>query len=111
MSADGHDVRQNAGRCDICGSPIDMSSGDNLVMSEFGIQDEDVKEEHDLSDQDAIDAVADALERVAEGGADYELAEVIREDGEIRVHADCLDETNYSKLQTATDGGETSGDD
>jgi hypothetical protein len=94
------DIEQNAGRCDVCGNPIDMSSGDRLVLSEFGIQDEGLKQEHELTDQDAIDAVADALEREAESGKGYELAKVIREGGEMRAHRDCLDETNYTVLET-----------
>lgn len=99
-----HAVEQNAGRCDLCGKPIDMSSGDELVMSEFGIEDEEIKEEHGLSDQQAIDAVADALEAVGDSGADYELAKIIREEGEIRVHGECLEETNYSMLETEAEG-------
>ncbi|PGF14234.1 hypothetical protein CP556_24825 [Natrinema sp. CBA1119] len=96
-----HAIEQNAGRCDLCGSPIDMSSGDRLVMQEFGIQDEScLPDDHDFADQDAADAVADALEAVGDDGADYELANVIREDLEIRVHGDCLDETNFGLLET-----------
>ncbi|QCC57253.1 hypothetical protein [Natrinema thermotolerans] len=97
----GHDIEQNAGRCDLCGSPIDMSSGDRLVMQEFGIPDDaDVPDDLQVSDQEAADEVADALETVGEDGADYDLAETIREDLEYRVHADCLDETNFDMLET-----------
>lgn len=96
-----HAVEQNAGRCDLCGSPIDMSSDDRLVMQEFGIPDgADVPDEFQISDQEAADAVADALEAVGDSGADYELAQVIRDDLEIRVHRDCLDETNFAMLET-----------
>lgn len=35
-----HAVEQNAGRCDLCRKPIDMSSGDQLVMQEFGAPDD-----------------------------------------------------------------------
>lgn len=76
---------------------------DTLVLQEFGIEDEEVKEEHDLTDEDAITAVADAMEHVAESGAGYELASVIREDGAIRVHGECLEETNYSVLEVPVD--------
>ncbi|NUC74985.1 hypothetical protein HTZ84_22230 [Haloterrigena sp. SYSU A558-1] len=100
MPAGEPNVEQNAGRCDICGSPIDMTAGDELVLSEYGIDDEDVRAEYDLDDQDAIDAVADALESVAESGAGRELASVIRETGTMRVHQSCLEETNYSLLET-----------
>ena len=100
MSEDA--VEQNAGRCDLCGKPIDMTSGDRLVMQEFGIPDDaDVPDEFQISDQEAADAVADALEAVGDGGADYELARVIREDHEMRAHGDCLDETNFEMLETA----------
>jgi hypothetical protein len=92
------DIRQNAGRCDVCGELIDISSGDELVVSEYGVQDDEVKEEFALSDQAAADAVADALERVAESGAGYELASVIREEGAFRAHRACVEETNYGVL-------------
>jgi hypothetical protein len=96
-----HDITTNAGRCDICGEPIDMRDSDDvLTMQEFGIQDESVKEEHDLTDDDAIEAVADAMEREADSGADYDLAEIIRENGEIRTHRDCLERTNFTNLET-----------
>ncbi|PGF14424.1 hypothetical protein CP556_21430 [Natrinema sp. CBA1119] len=102
-----HAVEQNAGRCDLCGKPIDMSSGERLVMQEFGIPDDaDVPAEFDISDQEAADAVADALEAVGGDGADYDLAQTIRDDLEIRVHGDCLDETNYSMLETEVPGDE-----
>jgi len=96
-----HDITTNAGRCDICGEPIDMRDSDDvLTVQEFGIQDESVKEEHDLTDDDAINAVADAMEREADSGAGYDLAETIRENGEIRTHRDCLESTNFTNLET-----------
>jgi len=95
------DILSNAGRCDICGKTVDMEhSGDRLTIAEFRIEDEVLKAEHGLDDQDAIDAVADALERVAETPEGRDLARVIREEGAIRVHQSCLDETNYSMLET-----------
>ncbi|WP_135822987.1 hypothetical protein [Halostella litorea] len=94
-----HSITQNAGRCDICGKPIDMESGDRLVIQEAEMPD-DVGEEYGLSVADAAEAIADALERVGDGGADYELARVMREDHAFAVHGDCLDETNFSELQT-----------
>lgn len=102
MRADGTpDVTTNAGRCDICGKFIDMRHGDDeLVIAEFGDVEDQFTEEYGLTDQDAIDAVADALERVAETPEGSELAKCIRETGWMRVHGDCLDGTNYSQLET-----------
>jgi hypothetical protein len=98
-------IMSNAGRCDICGQTIDMrDANDTLSLVEYGDLDDDLKEKHDLTDQDAIDAVADAMERVADSGAGLELANVIREEGQIRVHGSCLDETNYSVLETEVPG-------
>lgn len=91
------DIRQNAGRCDICGSHIEMESGDRLCMIEFDA--DDIDDELDISDQDVADGVADALERVGDDGADYDLAQTIREEHEIGVHSSCLDQTAYSKLE------------
>lgn len=112
MSDDGqpldrehYDMMSNAGRCDLCGKPIDMESGDNLVLSEFGVDDE-VKAEHGITDRQAIDAVADAMDRVAESGAGYELARVIRENGAYKLHRECLDDTNYSMLETEVTSSE-----
>ena len=94
-------VMTNAGRCDICGNIIDMrDEGDELVLIEHGDVDDELTQQHGITDQDAIDAVADAMKRVAECGAGYDLAETIRDQGEIRVHQRCLDDTNYSKLET-----------
>lgn len=94
-------VLSNAGRCDLCGTPVDMrDSGDELVIQEFGIQDEELRQKHGLTDQDAQAAVADAMERVAESGAGLELARIIRDEGRYRVHNDCLAETNFSQLPT-----------
>jgi hypothetical protein len=99
-------VLSNAGRCDVCGKTVDMrDSGDTLVMPEFGNLDDEVKDEHGLTEQDVIDGVAAALERVGESGADYELARLIREDGSFRAHKSCLDETNYSKLFWGSEDG------
>jgi len=93
----------NAGRCDICGKPVNMRDADDrLVHQEFGV-DEATEAEHGITDADAIDAVADAMEQVGETGAGYDLAEVIREKGSIHTHERCLDETNYSLLTTEAD--------
>ena len=98
---DTNRLLSNAGRCDICGRTIDMrDAGDTLAMSEFQLPDE-IKERYDLTDQDAADEVADALERVGESGADYELAAVIREKRSFRVHEECLTDTNYYLLTDA----------
>jgi hypothetical protein len=99
-----HDIRSNAGRCDICGSPIDMESGDTLVLHEFGIENDEIAEEHDLDDEDVIEAVADAMQRVATSGEGRHLAEHIAQEGGFRVHERCLDETEFGKLETSMEG-------
>ena len=77
-----------------------MRDGDDvLTCVGFGIQDEEFKETHDVTDEDAIEAVADAMERVAETGAGYDLAETISEQGEINTHRNCLEETNFTELE------------
>lgn len=89
---------QNAGRCDVCGKPIDMSSGDQLTIMEFG-GDPEINEQYDLTDQDMADSVADALEAVAESGADYDLAATIRNQHAFKAHETCLGEqTQMEKL-------------
>lgn len=101
------DIRTNAGRCDICGSPIDMEhAGDTLSIYEFGIEDEEFKKQHGLSDQDAANGVADALERVSETAAGRDLARVIRKEQAFAVHNTCLSETNFSMLETEAYDGE-----
>jgi len=98
MDSNKPDVRQNAGRCDICGKLVEMDGGDVLSISEpFGVSD-DVSEEHGVSDQDAADAVADALERCDDSPETYELAKTIRTDLEFRVHERCLEKTAYDQL-------------
>ena len=93
-------IKTNAGRCDICGEIIDMrDSDDRLVMSEYDVYDEEVKEANDFTAQDAADAVADALESIGGSKYDLQLAHVIRENLEMKVHRGCLDKTSYSKLE------------
>jgi len=75
-----------------------MEDGDEFTTSEFGVEDE-VAEEHDLSDQDAADAVADALERIDDSPEAWELANAIRENLAFGVHKSCLEDTNYSELE------------
>ena len=101
LDREHYEMMSNAGRCDVCGKPVDMESGDRLALEEFGVPDE-VKEEYGTTDQEAADAVADALERVGDSGADYDLAETIREELAIRAHQSCLDEeTSYGELPRA----------
>lgn len=108
---DSEGIVTNAGRCDICGETVDMrDAGDTLTISEFGVPDE-VEEDHAITDQEAADAVADALERVGDSGADYDLAKTIREEHIICVHSECLyEETAYGQLETepSADGREAS---
>jgi hypothetical protein len=100
MSDTNRSILSNAGRCDICGNTVDMrDDGDTLSIVEFGDLREEIKNEHGLTDQDAIEAVANAMETVAESGAGLDLAQVIREDGSIKVHKSCLSKTNYSMLE------------
>lgn len=99
MSETERDVTTNAGRCDICGQTVDMrDAGDTLTLIEFPSEE---ATEHGFSDQEVADAVADALESVGDSGADYELAKVIREEHSVRAHDACLEDTNYSMLETA----------
>lgn len=87
-------VVRNAGRCDWCGKIISMADGDTLVIAaeeDFG------NEEHDVSPQEAADAIADALER-AGGPKDAMLADIIREELGYRLHNRCYEETAYSML-------------
>ena len=100
LGPEHYELMSNAGRCDICGKPVDMSSGETLTIQEFGV-DEEAAEEYGVTDEGAINAVADAMNQVAESGAGYELAAVIRENGAIRVHDSCLDETNFSMLESS----------
>lgn len=102
LEPEHYQLLSNAGRCDICGRTIDMEGdGDTLTIHDFGVDDDDLPEGHEATDQEASDAVAEALERVAESGAGYELAKVIREQHGFKVHADCLEETEYGQLPTA----------
>lgn len=79
-------VLSNPGRCNICGQLIDMrDAGEMLVFQEFSVDDE-IKEQYGVTDQDAADAVANALEAVAESCSGHELATVIRNNLQIRAH-------------------------
>lgn len=93
----GPDIRQNAGRCDICGKQIEMEEGDQLSISEFGVPD-DVTEEHGVTDQDAAESIADTLESVGDSPEDHELAETIRNELAFKVHEECINKTAYDKL-------------
>lgn len=101
-----NDVRRNAGRCDICGKRISMEDGDVLALHEIGVADE-VTEEYGVTDQDAADGVADALESVGDSGVDYDLAQTIREERAFKAHSTCLEGTAYSKLQEQVPEGWT----
>lgn len=93
-------VKQNAGRCDICGKLIDMEhAGHTLVVSDPITAPDDIKEEHGTTDQDAADAVADALEEVGDSPENHELTKVIREQREYKSHKSCLGETAMDKLE------------
>lgn len=70
-------VKQNAGRCDTCGTIIDMSEGDRLEMYEYEAPDA-FRQEYGTTDQEAANTVADALEAVGDSGASYERARVNR---------------------------------
>lgn len=96
------DIRQNAGRCDICGKPIEMEEGDGMVISEFGVSD-DVTEEHGVTDEDAAETIADTLESLGDSPEDYELAETIRNELAFKVHESCINKTEYDKLTVPTE--------
>lgn len=93
------DVRQNAGRCDWCGKPVDMSSGDHLIIAaeeDFG------NEEHGVSPEEAAAAIADALESVG-SPKDAMLADVIREETGYRLHKRCYEESAFDQLTVPED--------
>lgn len=92
-------VESNAGRCDVCGKPVDMrDGGDGLVFIEASDPDAE-----GVDKQDMIDAMADGLERVAERGHDHagklrEISRVFRQDGIVRAHRRCLDGCGWYDL-------------
>lgn len=98
------DIKSNAGRCDWCGKPVDMSSGDRLMLSSR----EDIElegfEEHGFEISDAIEATADAIER-AGGPKDEMLADIYRENGEFRLHGECYDESALSEIHGFEESG------
>lgn len=96
-------LKSNSGRCDVCGTPVDMESGDRLAVQDFEGHEEYVVEDHDLDEWDAAEAIADAMERVAETPEGRELAAVIRAGGKYRAHESCLDETNIDQLTGEVD--------
>lgn len=100
-----NDIRQNAGRCDICGKMIEMDGGDTLSISEFTADDE-VTEEHGVTDQDAADSVAEALVRCDNSPETFELAKAIRNELAFKVHDSCLEETSYDQLTVPADSEE-----
>lgn len=94
------DSASSAGRCDICGKPIDMKhAGDTLVVSDPITAPGDIKEEYGTTDQAVADAVADALEEVGDSPENHELATVIREQRVFKAHKPCLDKTAMDKLE------------
>ena len=99
LAPEHYALMSNAGRCDICGRPIDMDGGDRLIVVEDPTLDADIKDEHGISDQDVRDGIADALESVGESGADYDLAHTIRDQGAFKAHKRCFEATNYSMLE------------
>lgn len=91
------DIRQNAGRCDWCGSPVDMESGDVLTIAseeDFG------NEEHDVSPQEAVDAIADAMKAIG-CPKDEMLADTLREEIGYRLHERCFQESALEELHSA----------
>lgn len=85
-------------RCDICDGILDPEAHD-VVMADFGVP-EEVHEKYGTTDQDAANAVADALSSVAEGEDDRLLAHTIRQSHEYHAHGDCLEKTNIDQLET-----------
>lgn len=88
MSTDP-DLRQNAGRCDICGSIVNMEDGDRLTCID-----------NSETPPGAREAIADMIEQMGETGADYELARLLREREAINVHSSCLEKTPYTDLES-----------
>lgn len=93
LDRDVQRITSNAGRCDICGSLIDMSTGDELEIHEFGVEGEAIP------DSEVQEAVASMLEDAAKQPTDRVLADVIRREGEFRVHVSCLEDTAFRLLQ------------
>lgn len=91
------DIRQNAGRCDLCGNPIEMENGDTFETLEFN---DEVTEQHGIPQNEQADAIARALESINDTVEDRVLAEVLREKGNFGLHGDCLDDTSYGQLET-----------
>lgn len=81
------DVRRNAGRCDVCGSVISMAEGERLTVWDFSDEPDGY-----------VDAVADAVERVAESGEGLDLAETLREDPLIVAHGSCIDHSALARV-------------
>jgi hypothetical protein len=92
MEPDNNEILSNAGRCDLCGEPIDMrDSGDSLALWE--------PTEEGESDEWA-EAIARALRRSNDDVMTLDLADLIEERGmlDLKVHQSCLDETGYAEM-------------
>jgi hypothetical protein len=96
LQREHYQILSNAGRCDWCGKPIDMESGDTLTL----ITEEEMgNEDHDISPQQAADAIADALEGVG-GPKDAMLADEIRDSTGYRLHDRCFEDSSLPELHT-----------
>lgn len=94
------DITTNAGRCDWCGETVDMrDAGDKLYVADerdFG------NEAAGITANEAVDAIADALERDEDPRNDS-LAESLRKEMGYILHGRCWEESGMSDMPTEED--------
>lgn len=78
-------------RCDICGEPIEIDHGDDILAT---VEVTDAEVEPDFSDQEIADEVARTLRS---GGLpqDHVLADAFEEKHSIEAHDKCLRRTHF----------------
>lgn len=91
---DSESTPSNMGRCVVCGSPIDLESGDRLALMEGG----DL-EDTDFDEQDRREAMAEALRR-DDAPESHTLAKAYEDGKEIIMHEECHDKTYLTELYT-----------
>lgn len=101
IATDGGLTESNMGRCDLCGNPVDLTSGDEL--SSFAPA-EDSNPPEEFDGQDVIDGLVRALRGGETDGADLEAARLLEETGVINGHKSCLDDLSLP-WEPIPDGG------